>query len=113
MVHLSGRAGWALSLVGLAAAGLFASWQSGQLVPVGGCDQSAVVWTYQVGPAADGRTQVLGVRFEDVPSSCAEVPVEVQFSSGGRVVDSRRTTLGQGDVLAAVPADAATWVPLG
>lgn len=112
-VHLSGRAGWALSLTGLAVAGLFASWQAGQLQPVDGCDQSAVVWTYHVGPTADGRTQVLGVRFDDVPSSCAATPVEVQFTSGGRVVDSRRTTLGQGEVLAAVPADGATWVQLG
>ncbi|MBU4336910.1 MAG: hypothetical protein KJ548_10080 [Actinobacteria bacterium] len=112
-LNLGARAGWALSLVGLAGAGLFASWQSGQLLPAAACDQTSVVWTYDVGQAADGSTQVRGVRFEDVPAACAATPVQVQFRSDGEVVDTQLTTLGEGEVLASVPADAALWVPVG
>lgn len=113
IANLGARAGWALSLVGLAGAGLFASWQSGQLWPAAACDQTAVVWTYEVGQAADGSTQVRGVRFDDVPAACEQTPVQVQFRSGDQVVDTRFTTLGEGEVLAAVPADGAIWVPVG
>ncbi|MCG2801741.1 MAG: hypothetical protein L6311_06565 [Cellulomonas sp.] len=107
------RTGWALSLLGLAGAGLFASWQSGQLLPAATCNQSSVGWTYEVGPGADGSTQVRGVRFENVPAACAATPVRVQFRSGDDVVDTQLTTLGQGEVLASVPADGALWVPVG
>jgi hypothetical protein len=112
---MSTRAGWALSLTGLAVAGLFASWQSGGVTAFlsTGCSPAAVGWSYDVEAGADGSTHVVGLRFDDVPAACAGAEAQVRFRQDGKLVDQRVVALGRQDVRATVPFDAVDWAPAG
>lgn len=114
-LRASTRIGWAMSLIGLAAAGMFAAWQSDQLPRAfaSGCDVAAVSWSYDVQAAPDGSSRVVGMRFDEVPSGCAGDAAQVRFRHGGTVVGTRLVALGRQDVQADMPVDGIDWVPLG
>jgi hypothetical protein len=114
-LRVSTRTGWAMSLIGLAAAGMFAAWQSDQVPALlaTGCDVAAVSWSYDVEAASDGSTHVVGMRFDEVPSGCAGDVAQVQFRRGGAVVGTRLVALGRQDVHTDLAVDGVDWVPLG
>ena len=114
-LRVSTRIGWAMSLIGRAAAGMFAAWQSDQLpgVLASGCDASAVSWSYDVEAAPDGSSHVIGMRFDAVPTGCAGQTAQVRFRLRGTVVGTRVVALGSQDVQTDLTVDGVDWVPLG